>query len=60
MCWLLSFHSVLAVLIFHLVRDKKEEDKIDSVGDSGGADSGRAKPALIVIPCVCIVRRSEQ
>lgn len=53
-----SFHSFsLSLLIFHLVRDKKEEDKIDSVDCGRQRLRQREKPGLIAIPSVCIEQR---
>lgn len=54
------FPLILSRLIFHLVRDKKEEGGID------GMECGRQrlrrgeKPALIAIPSVCIETEGEQ
>lgn len=50
------FPLILHVLIFHLVRDKKEEDKIDSVGDSGGDSQSQTSADS---NSMCVYRTAE-
>lgn len=53
-----SFHSFsLSLLIFHLVRDKKVEDNIDSMECGRQRLRQGEKPVLIAIPSVCIEQR---
>lgn len=53
-----SFHSFSpSLLIFHLVRDKKEEDNIDSVECGRQRLRQGEKPVLIAIPSVRIEQR---
>lgn len=55
-----SFHSFSPRLIFHLVRDKKEEGGIDGVECGRQRLRRGEKPALIAIPSVCIETEGEQ
>ena len=54
------FPLVLCRLIFHLVRDKKEEGGIDGVECGRQRLRQEEKPALIPIPSVCIETEGEQ
>ena len=57
-CLFFSFHS-FSLLIFHLVRDKKEEDKIDSVECGRQRQRQAEREASTDSNSICLYRTEE-